>query len=97
MKKINWKIEKNEIIEELVSEDNRWHISKKANGEKEIKLHLVNFDLLRSPSGSGENYAECFENFLQNSEQHIQKIRKVQQEIMDYVKALEKEVTEQSK
>jgi hypothetical protein len=97
MKKINWKIEKHETLEEFVSEDNRWHISKKVNGEKEIKLHLVNFDLLLSPIGSGKNYAECFENFLQNSEQHIQKIREAQQEIMDYVKALEKEATEQSK
>ena len=97
MKKINWKIKKHETIEELMSEDNRWHISKTQKGEEESMFFLTNYDLLLAPHGSGKNYAECFENFLQNSEQHIQKIRKVQQEIMDYVKALEKEATEQSK
>ena len=38
MPKINWNITDQELKQELVSSDNRWHISKTQKGEEESKF-----------------------------------------------------------
>ena len=35
MKKINWNMTDQELKQELVSDDNRWHISKTQKGEED--------------------------------------------------------------
>ena len=47
MTKINWNITDQELKQELVSSDNRWHISKTQKGEEESKFFLTNYDLLK--------------------------------------------------
>lgn len=91
MKKIKWNISKQEVKQELVSRDNRWHISKQQSGEDEIDFLLTNYDLLISPIGKGTNYKTCFESFIENCEKHIEKIKKMQQEARDYIAAGEAE------
>ncbi len=46
MTKINWNIIDHELKQELVSDDNRWHISKTQKGEEESKFFLTNYGLL---------------------------------------------------
>ena len=41
MTKINWNITEQELKQELVSSDNRWHISKTQKGEEESKFFLT--------------------------------------------------------
>ena len=50
MTKINWNITDQELKQELVSSDNRWHISKTQKGEEESKFFLTNYDLLLLPT-----------------------------------------------
>ena len=78
MTKINWNITEQELKQELVSSDNRWHISKTQKGEEESKFFLTNYDLLLTPHGSGTDYKVCFETF-------IEKIKKIQQEAQEHL------------
>lgn len=94
MKKIKWNISKREVKQELVSRDNRWHISKQQSGEDENDFRLTNYDILISPIGKGTNYKTCFESFIENCEKHIEKIKKVQQEAREYIAAEDEEIKE---
>lgn len=89
MKKINWTVTKSESKRELVSSDNRWHVSETQKPDGAIRLFLTNYDLVIPPSGSGSNYKECFESFLKNSERYIERIRNIQQEIKENMEAME--------
>ena len=89
MKQINWNIATSETKEELVSRDGRWHISKTQKGEEESKFFLINYDLLLTPNGNGNNYKACFEDFIENCEQYIEKVRKVQQEAREYMNSIQ--------
>lgn len=93
MKKINWNIVNQETKQELRSDDNRWHISKTQRGEAESEFHLINYDLLITPHGSGANNKECFETFIENCDQYIEKIREIQKEAREHLES----ATEQSK
>lgn len=77
MTKINWNITDQELKQELVSSDNRWHISKTQKSEEESKFFLTNYDLLLTPHGSGPDYKVCFETFIENCDQYIEKIKKI--------------------
>ena len=79
MGKIKWNTTELEIKQEMVSSDNRWHISKMQRGE-DAKFHLVNYELLLTPSGSGENPDVCLETFIKSCDEYIEKVRKIQQE-----------------
>ena len=85
MTKINWNITEQELKQELVSSDNRWHISKTQKGEEESKFFLTNYDLLLTPHGSGPDYKVCFETFIENCAQFIEKIKKIQQEAWEHL------------
>ena len=88
MTKINWNITEQELKQELVSSDNRWHISKTQKGEEESKFFLTNYDLLLTPHGSGPDYKVCFETFIENCDQYIEKIKKIQREAREHMTVL---------
>ena len=88
MTKINWNITDQELKQELVSSDNRWHISKTQKGEEESKFFLTNYDLLLTPHGSGPDYKVCFETFIENCDRYIEKIKKIQQEAREHMTVL---------
>ena len=88
MSKINWNITDQELKQELVSSDNRWHISKTQKGEEESKFFLTNYDLLLTPHGSGPDYKVCFETFIENCDRYIEKIKKIQQEAREHMTVL---------
>ena len=77
MTKINWNITEQELKQELVSGDNRWHISKTQKGEEESKFFLTNYDLLLTPHGSGPDYKVCFETFIDDCDRFVEKIRNI--------------------
>ena len=93
MSKIKWNITEKTIKEELVSSDNRWHISKTQKCEEDSKFYLVNYDLLLTPHGSGSNHKACFETFIENCDKFIEKIKEIQQEAREILTA-ESEVAE---
>ena len=85
MTKINWNITEQELKQELVSSDNRWHISKTQKGEEESKFFLTNYDLLLTPHGSGPDYKACFETFIEDCDRFVEKIRNIQQEAREHL------------
>ena len=88
MKNILWNMTDQELKQELVSDDNRWHISKTQKGEEESKFFLTNYDLLLTPHGSGPDYKVCFETFIENCDRYIEKIKKIQQEAREHMTVL---------
>ena len=88
MKNISWKMTDQELKQEMVSSDNRWHISKTQKGEEESKFFLTNYDLLLTPHGSGPDYKVCFETFIENCDQFIEKIKKIQQEAHEHLSVM---------
>ena len=88
MKNISWKMTDQELKQEMVSSDNRWHISKTQKGEEESKFFLTNYDLLLTPHGSGSDYKVCFETFIENCDQFIEKIKKIQQEAHEHLSVM---------
>ena len=88
MSKINWNIINQETKQELRSDDNRWNISKTQKGEKESMFFLTNYDLLLAPHGRGFDYKECFENFIEDCDKNIEKIRKIQKEAREYLESV---------
>ena len=85
MTKINWSITDQELKQEMVSSDNRWHISKTQKGEEESKFFLTNYDLLLTPHGSGPDYKACFETFIEDCDHFVAKIRSIQQEAREHM------------
>ena len=77
MNKIEWKVTEQNLSQELVSSDNRWHISKTQEGHAEPKFFLSNYDLLLTPHGTGSDYRECFEKFIADCNEFIQKVAAV--------------------
>ena len=88
MKNISWKMTDQELKQELVSSDNRWHISKTQKGEEESKFFLTNYDLLLTPHGSGPDYKACFETFIEDCDQFIEKIKNIQQEAREHLSVM---------
>lgn len=89
MKKIEWQIKDQEIKQDIASEDNRWHISRSQKGHEEPKLFLTNYDLLLTPHGTGKDYLECFQNFIENCDQYVEHILKAKEEAKQHILMLE--------
>ena len=85
MKNISWKMTDQELKQEMVSSDNRWHISKTQKGEEKSKFFLTNYDLLLTPHGSGPDYKVCFETFIEDCDRFVEKIRSIQQETREHL------------
>lgn len=87
MAEIEWKIPEQMLSQELVSTDNRWHISKTQSGHAEPKFFLTNYDLLLSPR-TGKDYRECFESFIADCDDYIRKVTTIRDEARMHMEKL---------
>lgn len=85
MNKIKWELTEQMQRNVMTSEDKRWHWTKEEQLGVEPRMFLSNYDLLLSPSGTGKDVRECFENFIESCNQAIERIRKAQQEAREYI------------
>ena len=87
--KITWAHpEEPQTVQELVSVDKRWHISKtETNGN--VNFFLSNWDILVTPHGTGTNISECFETFVADCNAYIEKVKKIRDEAMEYLNEME--------
>lgn len=74
---IQWKSSGCEISEEIVSEDNRWCVSREQTNSDNPKMHLSNYELLLPPCGSGKSIEECFEKFIANCDRYTELLAKI--------------------
>ncbi len=88
MSKIEWKITEQNLSQELVSTDNRWHISKKQKGESKPEFFLSQWDLLLTPHGTGSDYRECFETFIADCSAYINKVKAIRDEAASHLMEL---------
>lgn len=84
-KPIQWKITEQNVSQELVSDDERWHISKKQSGTADAVFFLSNYDLLLAPSGSGTDYKGCFETFIKSCDAYVEKIKQIRLEAQSHL------------
>ena len=94
MSKIDWKVTEQNLSQELVSSDNRWHISKTQEGDADAEFFLTNYDLLLTPHGTGADYRECFEQFIADCDEFIRKVAAVQDEARMHMEELLKAAEE---
>lgn len=88
MSKIEWKITEQNLSQELVSTDNRWHISKKQKGESKPEFFLSQWELILMPHGTGSDYRECFETFIVDCSAYINKVKAVRDEAASHLTEL---------
>ena len=88
MAEIEWKIPEQMLSQELVSTDNRWHISKTQSGHADAEFFLTNYDLLLSPHGTGKDYRECFESFIADCDKFVALIGRIKTEAREHLDAL---------
>ncbi len=88
MSKIEWKITEQNLSQELVSTDNRWHISKKQKGESKPEFFLSQWELILMPHGTGSDYRECFETFITDCDEFVKKVAAIQSEAKAHLQAL---------
>ena len=88
MAEIEWKIPEQMLSQELVSTDNRWHISKTQSGDADAEFFLSNYDLLLTPHGTGVDYRECFEKFIADCDAFIRKVAAVQNDARMHMETL---------
>jgi len=99
MNKIKWMVTEQNLSQQLVSDDNRWHISKTQNGHADSAFFLSNYDLLLTPHGSGSDYRECFEKFIADCDAFIEKTGNIRDEAREHLNALletEKELSHEN-
>ena len=88
MAEIEWKIPEQMLSQELVSTDNRWHISKTQSGHSDAEFFLTNYDLLLS------DYRECFESFIADCDDYIRKVTAIRDEARMHMEKLLKAAEE---
>ena len=88
MSKIEWKITEQNLSQELVSQDNRWHIFRTQKGKSEPEFFLSQWDLLLTPHGTGSNYRECFETFIADCDSFINKVKAIRDEAASHLMEL---------
>lgn len=88
MPEIEWKVTEQNVTQELVSRDHRWHISRKQEGAKEPEFFMTNYDLLLTPHGSGTDCRECFETFIRRCDEYAKLLVKVRDEAKGHLNVL---------
>ena len=88
MCEIEWKITEQNLSQELVSKDNRWHISRTQKGKSEPEFFLSQWDLLLTPHGSGADYRACFETFITDCDEFMKKVAAIQSEAREHLQLL---------
>ena len=74
---IDWQIESSESKTTQVSPDGRWLLNTKVQRDGKRQMHLVNYDILDSPMGSGENQAECWRKFIKSCVEYARKLDEI--------------------
>ncbi len=87
---IEWEVAEQNITQELVSKDKRWHISKKQTGNKTPEFFLSQWDLLLTPHGTGEDYIQCFETFISDCDWFMEQVRRIKDEARKHLESLRK-------
>lgn len=88
MDNINWKVTAQEVKQEMVSADNRWHITMNQKGKEKSNFFMSNYDLLLTPNGSASDFRDCFASFIENCDIYIEKVRRIQQEAKEIMDAM---------
>ena len=88
MSEIEWQITEQNLSQELVSKDNRWHISRTQKGKSEPEFFLSQWDLLLTPHGSGADYRACFETFITDCDSYIDKVKDIRDEAESHLTEL---------
>lgn len=88
MNRIEWKISEQNLSQELISADSRWHISKTQKGTEKPTFFMFNYDLLLTPHGTGADYRECFETFIADCDAFIRKVEAVRDEAKAHLQSL---------
>ena len=87
---IDWQIESSESKTTQVSPDGRWLLNTKVERAGKRQMHLVNYDILVSPMGMGENPAECGRNFIKSCGEYARKLDAICAETAVILSNLEK-------
>ena len=85
---IEWEISAQNLRQELVSKDRRWHIAKTQTGSEEPKFFMSNYDLLLTPHGTGSDYKECFDSLIADCDKFADLIGKIKAEVREHLDAL---------
>ena len=88
MDNINWKVTAQETKQEMVSFDNRWHITMNQKGKEKSNFFMTNYELLLPPNGSSPDFPGCFASFIENCDIYIEKVRRIQQEAKEILDAM---------
>ena len=89
-KTIDWQTESSESSTKEVSPDGRWHLDSRTERDGKRQMHLVNYDILCSPMGSGENPAECWRSFIKSCGEYARKLDEICAEAAQILANLEK-------
>ena len=87
---IDWRTESSESKTTQVSPDGRWHLDSKTERDGKRQMYLVNYDILCSPMGMGENPAECWRNFIKSCGEYARKLDAISAEAAIILANLEK-------
>ena len=87
---IDWQIESSESKTTQVSPDGRWLLNTKVQRDGKRQMHLVNYDILASPMGSGENQSECWRKFIKSCVEYARKLDEICAEASIILANLEK-------
>lgn len=85
---IDWRVTEQDVKQELVSADNRWHISRTQRGDAPSQFFLSNYELLLTPHGIGADYKECFETFISDCDAFMLKLEQIKAEAQAHMEAL---------
>ena len=88
MSKIEWQITEQNLSQELVSKDNRWHIFRTQKGKSEPEFFLSQWDLLLTPHGSGADYRAWFETFSTDCDEFMKKVAAIQSAAREHLQLL---------
>ena len=93
---IEWEVSDQNLTQELVSKDKRWHISKTQKGSAEPQFFLSQWDLLLTPHGTGNDYLQCFETFIADCDKFSELVCTVKAEAEKHLEALRRAAKEVS-
>ena len=85
---LEWRVTEQHLKQELVSADERWHISRSQKGKTPSQFFLSNYDLLLTPHGIGTNYVQCFETFISNCDDFMEKLAGIREEAQEHLEWL---------
>ena len=80
---IEWKPLPRLASQEIVSTDDRWHITCEQKEDASPKMFLVNYDLLLCPNGTGQTHDDCFREFISSCDKYMERLKRIKQEAQE--------------